>query len=160
MERDRDVPGWPPWYLEPVWVVVIAAVLTQLGRAELGFATGQVDALGLDRLSRMSLDELEGFTHVAAPKELPVIQLREVAKVLGLAAGIVSDQGVNEAAAQQFLTAASNLMERVTTARQTVQAGGLIGGLKSLSKPTNVTLVWPPPRSSLKTSRPATLSER
>lgn len=121
VERDRGVESWPPWHLEPVWLVVVAAVLTQLGRAEIGFSDGQVDALGLDRLPRMRLEELEAFTHIAPPKELPIVQLREVAKLLRLPPGIVTDQGVSEAAVQQVLTAAGDLLQRVVQARSAVQ---------------------------------------
>ncbi|HXF74373.1 MAG TPA: DUF6079 family protein [Actinomycetota bacterium] len=121
VERDRGVESWPPWHLEPVWLVVVAAVLTQLGRAEIGFPDGQVDALGLDRLCRMSLEELESFTHIAPPKELPVIQLREVAKLLRLAPGIVSDQGVKDEGVQQILTATNDLLQRVVRARSAIQ---------------------------------------
>jgi hypothetical protein len=121
VERDRGVESWPPWHLEPVWLVVVAAVLTQLGRAEIGFRDGPVDALGLDRLPRMSLDELEAFTHIAPPKELPVLQLREVAKLLELPPGIVADQGVSEAAVQQILTAAGDRLKRVVEARAAIR---------------------------------------
>jgi len=119
-ERDRGVWSWGPWRLEAVWLVVVAAVLTHLGRAEIGFATGQVDALGLDRLAKMSIEELEAFSHLAPPKELPILQLREVAKLLGLPPGIVPEHGVKEEAVQQILTAANVLLQRVVRARDAI----------------------------------------
>ena len=53
-ERDPGVLTWGPWHLEPSWLVVVAAALCHAGRLELGYPTGQVDALGLDRLTKMS----------------------------------------------------------------------------------------------------------
>src|SRR5205085_4383580 len=53
-ERDRGLSTWAPWHLEPAWLVVVASALTQLGRIEIGFGSGQIDALGLDRLTKMS----------------------------------------------------------------------------------------------------------
>jgi hypothetical protein len=135
VERDRDVPTWPPWHLEPIWLVMVAAVLTQLGRAEIGFASGQVDALALDRLTRMPLDDLEDFTHIAPAKALPVVQLREVAKVLGLAPGIIPDQGVNEGAVRQLLATANAILQRVAQARATVQEGMSMWGALVIEQP-------------------------
>lgn len=135
VERDRDVPTWAPWHLEPIWLVMVAAVLTQLGRAEIGFASGQVDALGLDRLNRMTLDELEDFTHIAPPKALPVVQLREVAKLLGLAPGIIPEQGVNEGAVRQLLAAANAILQRVAQARATMQEGMSMWGALVIEQP-------------------------
>ncbi len=134
-ERDPGVETWPPWHLEPIWLVVVAAVLTQLGRAEIGLPGGQVDALSLDRLPRMSLEELEGFTHVAPPKELPVLQLREVAKLLGLPPGIVGDHGVDEPGVQQILKSASELLERLVKARAVLAEGPDIWGEMLLDQP-------------------------
>src|SRR5690606_7154711 len=60
-ERDPDVWTWGPWHLEVGWFVVAAAALTQVGKLEIGFSDGQIDALGLDKLPRFSLDDLESI---------------------------------------------------------------------------------------------------
>lgn len=128
VQRDPGVFTWAPWHLEPVWLAVVAATLTYFGRAELGYTGGQVDALGLDRLSRMSLEELEGFTHVAPPKAIPVVQLREVVKLLDLPLGLVTDAGVDEAAVTQILTRVAERLTEVVDARASLSEGMTIWG--------------------------------
>ena len=83
IERDAGVVTWGPWHLEPCWFVVVAAALTQLGRLEIGFKGGQLDALGLERLLRMDLEEIESVTHVAPPRELPIRILKDAAPARG-----------------------------------------------------------------------------
>lgn len=134
-QRDPAVWTWPPTHLEPVWLAVVAAVLVQLGRAEIGFADGQVDALGLERLTKMTVEELEDFTHVAPPKQLPVVVLKELAKLLGLLEGVVSDQGVDKAAVEQLLARAQELLDRVSKARASVQDKPLIWGALLIEQP-------------------------
>ena len=116
-ERTAGVPTWGPWFLEPAWLVVVAAVLTQLGRLELGFADGQMDALGLDKLTRMSLDDLEKLSHVAPPKELPLTILKDVVKVLDLPVGAVGAQGATEQLVQQIAIKCNEYIDRVIAAK-------------------------------------------
>ncbi len=123
VERDRGVWTWGSWHLEPAWLVVVAAALCQIGRLEIGFAGRQIDALGLETLAGMSVDELERISHLAPPKALPVITLREVASLLGLAAGVIPESGASEAIVQQILTAAQTMLDRVVAADQGVAAG-------------------------------------
>ena len=134
-QRDSAVWTWPPTHLEPIWLVVVASVLVQLGRAEIGFADGQVDALGLDRLAKMSVEELEEFTHIAPPKQLPLATLKEVAQLLGLPPGIVGDQGVDQAGVQQLLSRAQEMLDRVAKARDAVNAKSLIWGDLMIDQP-------------------------
>lgn len=123
-ERDPDVATWGPWHLEPALFVVVAAALAQMGRLEIGFSDGQVDALGLERLVRMGLDELEGVTHVAPPRELPLVILREAVGLIGLPTGSVASTGANEALVQQVVSACEGYVERIVKAR-----GVLVDGL-------------------------------
>jgi hypothetical protein len=134
-ERDRGLSTWAPWHLEPAWLVVVASALTQLGRIEIGFDSGQIDALGLDRLTKMSLEEIEAFSHLAPPKALPVVQLREVAKLLDLPTGLVPNQGANEAAVQQFLTAANAILQSVVEVRAKVSEGVTLWGALVVERP-------------------------
>jgi hypothetical protein len=122
-ERDPGVWTWGPWHLEPAWLAVVAAALSQLGQLEIGFADRRIDALGLDALAGMPIEELEGISHVAPPKALPVVTLRSVASLLGIAAGAIPESGVNEAIVRQILTAAQEMLGRVVVAEQGVAAG-------------------------------------
>lgn len=127
-ERDRGVWTWGDWHLEPEWVVVIAAALAQQGRMEIGYPSGQIDALGLDRLIPMPLGELAGFTHLAPPKGIPIVTLKAVARLLGLAEGIVHVGGVNEGGVQQLLQQQAELLRRVVEARAKVAQGVTLWG--------------------------------
>jgi len=122
--REPEVPTWGPWHLEPAWVVLVAATLTQLGKLEIGFSDGQLDALGLDRLTRMSLEELEALTHVSPPKELPLVILKEAVKLLDLGAGTVSAQGATEPLVQAVAANCLTQIDRVVKAR-TILTDGL-----------------------------------
>jgi len=122
-ERDPGVPTWSPWHLEPEWLVVTATVCCQLGRLELGYPDGQVDATALDRLTRMSAEDLVSLSHIAPPKPTPVAALRDVAALLGLGPQAVPETGADEALVRQVHTAGETLMERVVQARSLVGDG-------------------------------------
>ena len=128
VERDPDVPSWGPWHLEPAFFVVVAAALCQLGKLEIGFSDGQIDALGLERLTRMSLDELEAVTHVVPPKELPLVILKDALKLLGLPPGGVGAQGATEALVQSVATRCNELADRIVKARAALTDGVSIWG--------------------------------
>ena len=121
-QRD-GVASWPPWHLEPVWLVVVAAALCQLGRLEIGFARGQVDALTLGRLGESGVAELEGFAHLAPPRAIPEVALREIAELLELPPGILSAGGVSDAAVERFVTAAADLLKVVTVLEGRLRQG-------------------------------------
>lgn len=123
VERDPGVPTWGPWHLGPAWFVVVSAALTQLGRLEIGFSDGQVDALGLERLTRMSLDDIEAVTHLASPKELPLTILKDAVKLLDLPPGAVGAQGANEALVQSIGTRCAEWGDRIVKARATLTDG-------------------------------------
>lgn len=134
-ERDPGVVTWGTWNLEPGWAVVVAALLTQLGRLEIGYPDGTVDALGLDRLTRMSLTDLEAFTHLAPPKAIPLVTLREVAGIVGVAPGAIKDAGADEAAVTAIISSAATMLNRVTTAREHVRDGLQLWGAPVLETP-------------------------
>lgn len=127
-ERDRGIPTWGSWHLEPAWLVVIGAVLTQLGKLEIGYAGSQIDALNLDRLAKMSFNELEGFSHLSPPKALPVVQIREVTALYKLAPGIIKDSGPDDAAVLMLLKATTDLLSRVDRAKERVRDGMALWG--------------------------------
>ena len=123
VERDSDVPTWGPWFVEPAWFVVVAATLTQLGKLELGFSDGQLDALGLEKLTRMGLDDLEAVTHVAPPKELPLAMLKDAVKLIDLPPGAVGPTGASEALVQQVATSCATYSDRIVKARSILGDG-------------------------------------
>ena len=122
-ERDPGVLTWEPWHLEPCWLVVVAAALTQLGRLEIGFSGGQIDALGLERLTRMDLEELESIAHVAPPRELPIRRLREAVGIVDIPPGYVLAQGATEALVKNVATNCASYVERIARARATLDDG-------------------------------------
>ena len=123
-ERDPGVTTWEPWHLEPCWFVVVAAVLTQLGRLEIGFRDGQLDALGLERLLRMDLEEIESVTHVARPRELPIQILREAIRLVDIPLGHVRAEGADKPLVENVGTRCIKYLERIAAAR-----GSLIDGI-------------------------------
>lgn len=133
-ERDPGVPTWGTWHLEPAWLVVVAAVCCQLGRLEIGFPDGQVDAGSLDRLTRMNLDELDAISHLAPPRPTPVAVLREVAVILGLGTHAVPDAGVDAALVRQIHTAVNALIDKVVGARSLVSQGLELWGAQVLDR--------------------------
>ena len=131
-ERDSGVFTWGPWHLEPCWFVVVAAALTQLGRLEIGFADGQIDALGLERLLDMKLDDVEAVTHVAPPRELPIIVLREAIQLLDVPAGHVGHAGATEALVQNVATRCADYAGRLAQARGSLTDGINVWGAEVL----------------------------
>lgn len=131
-ERDPGVPTWGPWHLEPCWLVVTAAVLAQRGQLEIGFKSGQLDALGIEVLLRMDLEELESFTHVAPPKELPIKVLRDAVQVVDIPPGHVGAGGATEGLVQEVATNCAMYAERIATARGTLTDGINVWGAEVL----------------------------
>ena len=91
VERDLGVWAWGPWHLEPAWLVVVAAALTYLGKAEVGMPTGTIGATKLERLADTQLDDLERISHVAPPTGLDIATLRRVAQLVGVTPGAVTE---------------------------------------------------------------------
>lgn len=123
IERDRGLRTWAPWHLEPAWCVVTAAALTHLGKAELAYPSGKVDALGLDRLAKMPYDDLVEFSHVAPPAALPTDRLSAAAELLGLPPGSVPTSGVTASLVSDFGTRATELLTRVVDADRALAEG-------------------------------------
>jgi Family of unknown function (DUF6079) len=135
VEVDPGVPTWGPWHLEPAWAVVVAAALTQLGKLEIGFSSGQIDALSLDRLTKMPAAELDNFSFLAPPKALPVVQLREVAILLGLPAASIKNSGADEAVVVHLLNVSAERLNHLTEARDAVRTGLTLWGAPVIEQP-------------------------
>ncbi len=84
---------------------------------QIGYPSGQIDALGLARMHAMSITEISSFKHLAPPRSIPVVTLRRVAKLLGLAEGIVQDSGLSADGVRALLAANAELLNRTVEAR-------------------------------------------
>ncbi|MCY3960888.1 MAG: DUF6079 family protein [bacterium] len=135
-ERDPGVFTWGPWHLEPCWFVVVAATLTQLGRLEIGFKGGQIDALGLSGLLNMDLEEIESVTHVAPPKELPITVLKEAVQLVDISAGNVSASGAREELVQHVATRCIEYAGRIARVRASLSDGINVWGAEVLEHQT------------------------
>ena len=131
-ERDAGVFTWGPWHLEPCWFVVVAAALTQLGRLEIGFAGGQLDAVGLDRLPTMSLEDLESVTHVAPPQELPLTTLKEAIGLIDIPPGHVGPLGATPDLVQSVATKCAEYAEKIANTRTSLTDGITVWGAEVL----------------------------
>jgi hypothetical protein len=127
-EREPDVISWGPWHLEPGWFVVVAAALTQLGQLEVGFSDGQVDALGLEKLTRLNLDDIEAIAHVAPPKELPINILKSAVSLIDIAPGAVPANGANEMLVQAVATSCATYADRIVKVRGALGDGITVWG--------------------------------
>ena len=127
-ERDPGVTTWKPWHLEPCWFVVVAAVLTQLGSLEIGFRRGPVDALALESLLRMDLEEIESVTHVVPPRELPIQILRDAVLLVGIPPGHVRPDGADESLVQSVGVRCIDYADRIATARGVLNDGIRVWG--------------------------------
>lgn len=131
-ERDAGVFTWEPWHLEPCWFVVVASALTQLGRLEIGFKDGQLDAVGLERLLRMDFDEIESVTHVSPPRDLPIKNLREAVGLVEIPAGHVAANGATEALVQDVATKCADYGDRIASANGLLRDGINVWGAEVL----------------------------
>jgi hypothetical protein len=91
VERELGVWTWGSWHLEPAWLVVVAAALVYLGRAEVGMPSGTIGAIQLERLANSPLAELEQISHIVVPAGLDVAKLRRVAKLVGVTPGAITE---------------------------------------------------------------------
>lgn len=113
-ERDPGLPTWGPWHLEPLWLAVVATAMCYLGRLEIGMPGGRVNANGLDQLTRRPPDQLEAIEHIAPPASLPVVQLRRIAQILGIAPGVVGES-LDETAVTALVSKAEQMYEHTST---------------------------------------------
>lgn len=122
-ERDKGLRSWAPWHLEPVWLVVTAAALVHLGKAELSYADGKIDALSLNRLATLPVDDLVEFTNIAPPAALPTDRLAEAAALLGILPGAVPTTGATEGLVTEVGTRAVTLLKEIVEAERILDEG-------------------------------------
>jgi hypothetical protein len=95
--------------LEPDLLIVVLGVLVYSGDIVLSITGDKIDSGKLAALSDHSLDELIGFKHIEAPKELNLALLRSLFELLGLASGLA------QKAAQGDTEPVSALHDKVST---------------------------------------------
>ena len=141
VDRDPDVLIWGPWHLEPAWFVVVAAGLHAARQARSRFQR-RTDGprFGLEKLARMGLDDLEAVTHVAPPKELPLIVLKEAVKLIDLPPGSVSATGASEALVQSVATNCITYADRIVRARTVLGDGINLWGAQVVENQTERTV--------------------
>lgn len=135
VERDPGVRTWGSWHLEPLWLVVVGAALTYLGRAELGFAGGQkITASNLDDLSRMSQNDLERLSFIMTPKAANAAVLTRVATLLDLPPALGQGELTNEVTTQ-FITKSDAAYGTGSDLRAFVQAAPRLWGEEIFDDP-------------------------
>ncbi|MFE9128648.1 DUF6079 family protein [Streptomyces sp. NPDC007148] len=135
-ERDPGVRTWGSWHLEPLWLVVVGAALTYLGRAELGFASGQkITASNLDDLSRMSQVDVERLSFITTPAGVDAAGLTRVATLLGLPPALGQGELTNETTTQ-FVIKADAEYDAASEMKAYVQSGLRLWGEELFDDPT------------------------
>jgi len=121
-----DDPGvlvWGPWNLELWWMATIAAAMCHMGRVEIGYPGQQIDAITIDRLTRMDLNELQGIAHIAPPKPAPMVILRDTIALVGIGPAQIPSTGVTPELVTTILVASQELRKRVADARDRIATG-------------------------------------
>lgn len=138
VERDLGVHTWGPWHLEPAWLVVVAAALTYLGKAEIGLPGATIGATQLERLADLPLSELEQISHVVPPAGLDVARLRRVATLLGVTPGKITE-ALDPAVVTELLSQAEALNTRASDAKGLLQGNPRLWGEELFDDPTTRT---------------------
>ena len=127
-ERDRGLSNWGPWFLEPIWLVLVAAALATRGQAEIAFPGKRIDAINTEQLVSMSLDDLESFTQISPPKETPVKKIREVALVYGVNPAGIPDSGLDTEKLSNLLGEIESVYKQATEARSVLESREMLWG--------------------------------
>jgi hypothetical protein len=123
MTVKNDVERETHYQLEPEFLLIVLAALTQNGNITLSLTGKKLDAANLSEASKMPLDQLLAFKHVEKPKGLPLAELVALFDLLGLAEGLIRNDNTHDEAVKQLRAKANELTERVVTVAQYVQTG-------------------------------------
>ena len=109
--------------LEPDLLVAVLAGLVYSGDIVLAITGDKIDSGKLSLLAERSLDDLKGFKHIEAPKEINVSVLRALFEALGLPTGLaqMATQGKEEPV-KELQKAVSELVNRLLTAGTDLQS--------------------------------------
>jgi len=79
-----------PFRLEPEWVVILLGVMLNLGEIELSVAHEKIDASSLEKLLKLSVEDIVNFKNIRLPKDLPVSTIKELFSFLKINEGQVT----------------------------------------------------------------------
>ncbi len=119
----NDVPRESTYQLEEELLLIVLASLVQNGNLTLSLVGKKLDAANLPEATKTPLDQLLAFKHVEKPKGLPLAELVALFDFLGLAEGLIRDEGNHEDACKQLKLKSNELTEKVVTVAQYVQTG-------------------------------------
>jgi hypothetical protein len=102
--------------LEPEWVVVILLSLVYNGDIVLNLdGKRTLDAGIIESATTIAMDTLTDFRHYARPRALPIHIWSEVFEGLGLAPGLIRDEGKREQAVTNLQSTVQAELSRITT---------------------------------------------
>lgn len=109
--------------LEPDLLVAVLGGLVYSGDIVLAITGDKIDSGKISLLAERSLDELQQFKHVEAPKEINVAVLRSLFELLGLPSGLaqMATQGKDEPV-KELLDAVAKQVQRVLTVGTDLQS--------------------------------------
>jgi len=119
----NDVERESRYQLEPEFLLIVLGALVQNGNITLSVAGKKLDAANIGDATRMTLDQLVSFKHIEKPKGLPLAELVALFEFLGLAEGLIRNEGTHDDAVKQLRSKANDLTEKVVTVAQHVQTG-------------------------------------
>ncbi|KUK87562.1 MAG: putative ATPase, VrlK family, partial [Mesotoga infera] len=113
-----------PFRLEPEWVVVLLAAMLYMGEIELSLTGEKLDASSLDKLQKLSVDDLVNFKNIRLPKDLPVSTIRELFSLLKINEGQVSQlQNGDSAPVENMLRRSQSNAEDLAKLNEKIKNG-------------------------------------
>ena len=113
-----------PFRLEPEWVVVLLAAMLYMGEIELSLTGEKLDASSLEKLQKLSVDDLVNFKNIRLPKDLPISTIRELFSLLKINEGQVSQlQNGDSAPVENMLRRAQSNAEDLAKLNEKIKNG-------------------------------------
>ena len=120
-----DVEYWAPkrFRLEPELLSVVLAAIVKSGEATLGLVGQKLDASSTDKLAGIGARDLSHFKHVERPRDLPIVELKALFKLLDINDGLLIQPATRDDAAKELVTKSAQKIEEVLAAQQAIQNG-------------------------------------
>ena len=113
-----------PFRLEPEWVVVLLAAMLNLGEIELSVAGEKIDASSLEKLLKLSVEDLVNFKNIKLPKDLPLSTIKELFSFLKINEGQVTQlQNGDSAPVENMLRRAQSNAEELAKLGERIKNG-------------------------------------
>ncbi len=131
-----DVEYWAParFRMEPELLGVVLAAIIRSGEAMLSLVGQKLDAASMDKLTSLGVRPLTEFKHLERPRDLPIVELKSVFKLLGINDGLLVQPATRDEAAKKLVTEATNTVERVLGVQQAIKNGLTFWGKPILSE--------------------------